>query len=36
MRFAELSEVDVVVTDDGIASEHRSALEGDGVEVVTA
>jgi DeoR family fructose operon transcriptional repressor len=36
VRFAGLSEVDVLVTDDGISGEHRSALEADGVEVVTA
>lgn len=32
-RFAELNEVDVLVTDDGIADDDRSALESAGVEV---
>lgn len=36
MRFAELAEVDVLVTDAGIASADRTALEKAGVEVVVA
>ena len=36
MRFAELAEVDVLVTDDGIAAADRRALERAGIEVVVA
>jgi DeoR family transcriptional regulator, fructose operon transcriptional repressor len=36
VRFAELSAVDVLVTDDGISDEDRQAVEADGVEVVVA
>jgi DeoR family transcriptional regulator, fructose operon transcriptional repressor len=36
VRFAELAEVDVLVTDAGIASADRTALEKAGVEVVVA
>lgn len=36
VRFAELAEVDVVVTDDGITTADRKALENAGVEVVVA
>jgi DeoR family fructose operon transcriptional repressor len=36
VRFAELAEVDVLVTDDGIAAADRRALERAGVEVVVA
>lgn len=36
VRFAPLSAVDVLVTDDGIADTDRAALEADGVEVVVA
>ena len=36
VRFAELAEVDVLVTDDGIAADDRRALERAGVEVVVA
>ena len=36
VRFAKLSEVDVLVTDAGIADADRSALEDAGVEVVVA
>lgn len=36
VRFAELSAVDVLVTDDGIAADDRRAIEADGVEVVIA
>lgn len=36
VRFAELSEVDVLVTDDGIAAADRRALERAGVQVVVA
>jgi DeoR family fructose operon transcriptional repressor len=36
VRFAELVEVDVLVTDDGIAATDRRALERAGVEVVVA
>jgi DeoR family fructose operon transcriptional repressor len=36
VRFAELSAVDVLVTDDGISAEDRRAVEADGVEVVIA
>ena len=36
VRFARLCEVDVVVTDSGIAPEDRDALRGAGVELVVA
>jgi len=36
VRFAELTEVDVLVTDDGIPAADRRALERAGVEVVIA
>ena len=36
VRFAELSDIDVLVTDDGISDDDRRALEADGVEVVIA
>ncbi|GAA4757692.1 DeoR/GlpR family DNA-binding transcription regulator [Nocardioides endophyticus] len=36
VRFAELAEVDVLVTDDGISAADRRALERAGVEVVVA
>ncbi len=36
VRFAELSAVDVLVTDDGISDADRAAIEADGVEVVVA
>jgi DeoR family transcriptional regulator, fructose operon transcriptional repressor len=36
LRFAELAELDVVVTDDGISTEDRRAIERAGVEVVVA
>ena len=36
VRFAELAEVDVLVTDGGIAADDRAALETAGVEVVVA
>ena len=36
VRFAELAEVDVLVTDDGIAAADRRALERAGLEVVVA
>ena len=36
VRFAELTEVDVLVTDDGIPAADRRALERAGVEVVVA
>ena len=36
VRFAELSDVDVLVTDDGIRPADRAAVEADGVEVVIA
>ena len=36
VRFAELSAVDVLVTDDGISAAERRAVEADGVEVVIA
>ena len=36
LRFAELSEVDVLVTDDGISAADRRALVRAGVEVVVA
>ena len=36
LRFAALADVDVVVTDDGIAADDRRALERAGVEVVVA
>ncbi|GAW56720.1 MULTISPECIES: DeoR/GlpR family DNA-binding transcription regulator [unclassified Nocardioides] len=36
LRFAELSEIDVLVTDDGITPEDRRALVRAGVEVVVA
>src|SRR6478609_8685679 len=36
VRFAALSEIDVVVTDDGIATADRRAIERAGVEVVVA
>jgi DeoR family fructose operon transcriptional repressor len=36
VRFAELAEVDVLVTDDGISDADRRALERAGVEVVVA
>ncbi len=36
VRFAELSDIDVLVTDDGIAADDRRAIEADGVEVVIA
>ena len=36
VRFAELAEVDVLVTDDGIDATDRRALERAGVEVVVA
>ena len=36
MRFASLSEVDVLVTDSGISHQHRTALEQAGLEVVVA
>ena len=35
-RFAELDEVDVLITDSGIAPEDRKALEGAGLDVVVA
>jgi len=35
-RFAALTDVDVLVTDDGIAAEDRRALEKTGLEVVVA
>ena len=36
VRFAPMSAVDVLVTDDGIRSADRAAVEADGVEVVVA
>ncbi|MCW2798101.1 DeoR/GlpR family DNA-binding transcription regulator [Nocardioides sp.] len=36
MRFATLAEVDVLVTDDGVAEPDRSEIVAAGVEVVTA
>ena len=36
VRFAELSEVDTLITDDGISDDDRTALEAAGVEVVVA
>lgn len=36
LRFAEISDVDVLVTDDAITAADRSALEDAGVEVVVA
>jgi len=36
VRFAGLSSVDVLVTDDGISDDDRRAIEADGVEVVVA
>jgi DeoR/GlpR family transcriptional regulator of sugar metabolism len=36
VRFAEVADIDVVVTDSGITDADRSALEGLGVEVVVA
>lgn len=36
VRFAELDEVDVLVTDDGIAAADRKAFESAGMEVVVA
>jgi DeoR family transcriptional regulator, fructose operon transcriptional repressor len=36
VRFAELGDIDVLVTDDGIAAEDRKAFEDFGVEVVVA
>lgn len=36
VRFAELAEVDVVVTDDGVAERDVKALEDRGVEVLVA
>jgi DeoR family transcriptional regulator, fructose operon transcriptional repressor len=36
VRFAELSEVDTLITDDAITDEDRSALEAAGMEVVIA
>ena len=36
VRFAELSAVDVLVTDDGIRPADRDLIEADGVEVVIA
>ena len=36
VRFAELSAVDVLITDDGIRSADRVSIEADGVEVVIA
>ena len=36
VRFAELSAVDVLITDDGIRPADRATIEADGVEVVIA
>jgi DeoR family transcriptional regulator, fructose operon transcriptional repressor len=36
VRFAELSEIDALITDEGITSEDRTAFEAAGVEVVVA
>jgi DeoR family fructose operon transcriptional repressor len=36
LRFADLSDVDLLVTDDGIADADRRALEQAGLEVVVA
>ena len=36
VRFAELDEVDVLVTDDGITAADRKAFESAGMEVVVA
>jgi DeoR/GlpR family transcriptional regulator of sugar metabolism len=36
VRFAEVSAVDVLVTDEGISAGDRRAIEADGVEVVIA
>ena len=36
VRFAPMSAVDVLVTDDGISDADRAAVEADGVEVVIA
>ncbi|GAB2880169.1 DeoR/GlpR family DNA-binding transcription regulator [Nocardioides pacificus] len=36
LRFAEISDVDVLVTDEGISASDRAALEEAGVEVVIA
>lgn len=36
VKFAELGEVDTLVTDEGISDEHRADLEDAGVEVVVA
>jgi DeoR family fructose operon transcriptional repressor len=33
-RFAELRDIDVLVTDDGLATEHVAAIEGQGPDVV--
>ena len=36
IRFAELAEVDVLVTDDGVSAADRRALSGAGLDVVIA
>ncbi len=36
VRFAELSQVDTLITDEGISTEDRTAIEAAGVEVVVA
>ena len=36
VRFAELSQVDTLITDEGISAEDRTAIEAAGVEVVVA
>ena len=36
IRFAGISDVDVLVTDDGIGADRRADLEAAGLEVVIA
>ncbi|MBN1675563.1 MAG: DeoR/GlpR transcriptional regulator [Kiritimatiellae bacterium] len=36
LRYAHISDVDVVVTDDGLAEEHRKALAEAGVDLILA
>ena len=36
IRFAALSEIDVLVTDDGVTAADRQALSQAGLDVVTA